>query len=171
MTDLLNVKFITGKRSNTKKKKKKKTRQKDGECRNNIFENLRGKSMVHPSILHTQAFKLFKKVQHVFVMFAGSLSGKNVIKLTVSRYTSEICNTCFTKKSEWICLSYDKYLRKKRWPQINNLQLCLRTEELDSLCLIELMLISQIIPIMFIAANVKRAQHRLKGPCVLVPAV
>ena len=168
MTDLLNVKFITGKRSNTKKKKKK--RQKDGECRNNIFENLRGKSMVHPSILHTQAFK-FKKVQHVFVMFAGILSGKNVIKLTVSRYTSEICNTCFTKKSEWICLSYDKYLRKKRWPQINNLQLCLRTEELDSLCLIELMLISQIIPIMFIAANVKRAQHRLKGPCVLVPAV
>ena len=33
------------------------------------------------------------------------------------------------------------------------------------------MLISQIIPIMFIAANVKGAQHGLKGPCVLVPAV
>ena len=31
-------------------------------------------------------------------MFAGSLSGKNVIKLTVSQYTPEICNACFTKK-------------------------------------------------------------------------
>ena len=46
--------------------------------------------MVHPSILHTQAFKLFKKVQHVFVMFAGSLSGKNVIKLIHQKYVIHV---------------------------------------------------------------------------------
>ena len=49
------------KKKQHQKKKQKKKRQKDGECRNNIFENLRGKSMVHPSILHTQAFKLLEK--------------------------------------------------------------------------------------------------------------
>ncbi len=37
-------------------------------------------------------------------------------------------------------------------------------------CPIEVMLISQIIPFMFIVAKTKGAQHGLKGQCVLVPA-
>ena len=96
-----------------------------------------------------------------------------MIKLTVSRYTLEICKACFTKKSKWICLSCDKYLEKNEIPieaKTNNLQLCPRIDELDSLYSIELMLISQIIPLMFIVARVKGAQHVLKGQCVLVPA-
>ena len=54
--------------------------------------------------------------------------------------------------------------------QANNLQLCSKFDELDSLCPIELMLISQIIPFMFIVAKHKDAQHGLKCQCVLVPA-
>ena len=53
--------------------------------------------------------------------------------------------------------------------QVNNLELCPTFSELDRLCPIELMLISQIIPFMFIVAKTKGAQHGLKGQCVLVP--
>ena len=53
--------------------------------------------------------------------------------------------------------------------QVNNLELCATFSELDRLCPIELMLISQIIPFMFIVAKIKGAQHGLKGQCVLVP--
>ena len=54
--------------------------------------------------------------------------------------------------------------------QCNNLELCPKIEELENLCPIELMLISQIIPFMFIVAKIKGAQHGLKRKCVLVPA-
>ena len=54
--------------------------------------------------------------------------------------------------------------------QVNNLELCPTFSELDRLCPIELMLISQIVPFMFIVAKKKKeAQHGLKGQCVLVP--
>ena len=53
--------------------------------------------------------------------------------------------------------------------QVNNLELCPTFSKLDRLCPIELMLISQIIPFMFIVAKTKGAQHGLKGQCVLVP--
>ena len=55
--------------------------------------------------------------------------------------------------------------------QVNNLELCPTFSEVDILCPIELMLISQIIPFMFIVAKTKGkgAQHGLKGQCVLVP--
>ena len=134
--------------------------------------------MVYPSILHRQALKLmeedfWKAIQKdpawicdVCWKFEWK---KNVIKLTVPRYAPEICNTCFTKNSEWICLSFNKYLRKNK-TQANNLQLCSRIEELDSLCPIELMLISQTTPFMFIVVILKGAQHGLKRHCVLVPA-
>ena len=62
--------------------------------------------------------------------------------------------------------------KKKKMPmqaQANNLELCPKLEELECLCPIELMLISQIIPFMFIVAKHKGAQHGLKGQCVLVP--
>ena len=52
--------------------------------------------------------------------------------------------------------------------QVNNLELCPTFSELDRLCPIELMLISQIIPFMFIVVKAKRAQHGLKKQCVLV---
>ena len=64
-----------------------------------------GKSMVHPSILDTKTFKLIEKgflkaVQegpmHICNVCWKFEWKKNVIKLTVSPYTPEICNTCFT---------------------------------------------------------------------------
>ena len=53
--------------------------------------------------------------------------------------------------------------------QVNNLELCPTFSELDRLCPIELMLISQIVPFMFIVTKTKGAQYGLKGQCVLVP--
>ena len=53
--------------------------------------------------------------------------------------------------------------------QLNNMEHCCKFSELDRLCPIELMLISQIIPFVFIVAKTKVAQHGLKGHCVLVP--
>ena len=54
--------------------------------------------------------------------------------------------------------------------QLSYMELSTKFNELDRLCPIELMLISQIIPFMFIVAKTKDAQHRLKRQCVLVPA-
>ena len=54
--------------------------------------------------------------------------------------------------------------------QLSNKELCPIFSELDRLCPIELMLISQIIPSMFIVAKTKGTRHELKGQCVLVPA-
>ena len=51
--------------------------------------------------------------------------------------------------------------------QVNNLGLCPTLSELDRLCRVELMLISQIIPFMFFVAKIEGAQHGLKGQCVL----
>ena len=53
--------------------------------------------------------------------------------------------------------------------QVNNLELGPTFSELDRLCPIEFMLISQIIPCMFIVAKTKGAQHGHKGECVLLP--
>ena len=54
--------------------------------------------------------------------------------------------------------------------QANGLQLNRIEDELKDLCPLELMLISQIIPFMYIVAKHKGAQFGLKGQCVLVPA-
>ena len=53
--------------------------------------------------------------------------------------------------------------------RLNNLQLCPKFSELQRLCHIEIMLMSQIIPFMFIVAKTKGGQHGLKGECASVP--
>ena len=53
--------------------------------------------------------------------------------------------------------------------QANNLKPCSKVKELDHLCPLELTLISQIIPFMYIGGTQKDAQHGLKGQCVLFP--
>ena len=53
--------------------------------------------------------------------------------------------------------------------QNNNMELSPKFNEFESLYSVELMLISQIIPFMFIVAKAKGAQHGLKGQCVLAP--
>ena len=86
--------------------------------------------------------------------------------------TKDIYNECTTGKSDWICKSCHNSMSKNKMPmqaQVNNLELCPTFSELDRLCPIELMLISQIIPFMFIVAKIKGIQHGLKGQCILVP--
>ena len=97
---------------------------------------------------------------------------RNVIKLKESKYQTDIYNKCTTGKSDWICKSYHSSIMKNKMPmqaQLNNMEPCTKFSESDRLCPIELMLISQIIPFMFIFAKLKGAQHRLKRQCVLVP--
>ena len=53
--------------------------------------------------------------------------------------------------------------------QVSNMELCPKFSDLDGLCPIELILISQVVPFTFIVAETKGAQHGLKGQCVLVP--
>ena len=53
--------------------------------------------------------------------------------------------------------------------QKNNIELSPKFNEFESLYPVELMLISQIIPSMFIVAKAKGAQHGLKGQFVLAP--
>ena len=48
----------------------------------------------------------------------------------------------------------------------NGLNHCPKVAALDNLCALEITLISQIIPFMFIVGKAKGAQHGLKGQCV-----
>ena len=141
--------------------------------------------MVDPSILETEAFKLIQKEFQMAInegpTYICDICLKfefrtNVIKLKVSNYDTDVFNESHTCKSEcnseWICNTCHQSLLKKKMPvqaQANNLKLCPRIKELDDLCPLELMLISQIIPFMFIVAKHKGAQYGLKGQCVLVP--
>ena len=51
----------------------------------------------------------------------------------------------------------------------NNMEFCPKSSELHRVCPVELMLISQIIPFMFIVVETKDSQHGLKRQCLLVP--
>ena len=53
--------------------------------------------------------------------------------------------------------------------QKNNVELCPRFDELERLCPVLLLIASQIMSFMFIAANMTDAQYGLQGHCVLVP--
>ena len=167
---------------NDDKKRKKEIREKAKDKRNDIFNSVQTCSMVDPCILKTPAFKLveeeFKSAIKEGPTYICDICWKyefrkNVIKLQDSKYERSLYEECTTGKAEWICRSCHTSLSKKKMPmqaQANNLKLCPKFEELDNLCPIELMLISQIIPFMFIVAKTKGAQHGLKGQCVLVPA-
>ena len=138
-------------------------------------------NMTVPCILTTAAFRLieqdFKGVIQEGPTYSRDICWKfefrrNVIKLKEPKYQADIYNECTTGKSDWICKSCHNSMSKNKMPmqaQVNNLELCPTFSELDRLCPIELMLISQIIPFMFIVAKTKGAQHGLKGQCVLVP--
>ena len=91
---------------------------------------------------------------------------KNVIKLKETKYQTDIDNRYTTGKSDWICKSCHNATMKNKTPlqaQHNKMELCHKFIELDRLCPIELMLVSQIIPFMLIITKSKGAQHGLKG--------
>ena len=138
--------------------------------------------MVDPSIIDTPAFKLIEEEYKEEIKkgpdYICDICWKteyriNVIVLDPSKYDKKLFDKCHTGKSMWICKSCDKAMKKKKMPmqaQANGLELCPKYDELENLCPLELMLVSQIMPFMFIIAKTKGAQHGLKGQCVLVPA-
>ena len=104
-------------------------------------------------------------------MYVGNLNFE-IIVLNGLKYQTGICNKFSTGKSDCICRRCHKSMLKNKMPmqpQKNKMGLCPKFNEFESLCPIELMLISQIIPLMFIVAKAKGAQHGLKGQRVLVP--
>ena len=149
--------------------------------RNSIFDNVQMCSVTDPCILTTPAFRLIEED------FSGTIQEsstqicdicwkfkfrRNLIKLKEPKYQDDIYNECTTGKSDWIFKSCHNFMLKNKMPmqvQVNNMELNPTFSDLDRLCLIELMLIFQIIPFMFIVAKTKGAQHGLKGQCVLVP--
>ena len=91
------------------------------------------------------------------------------MKLRDSKYQTDIYNKCTTGVPDWICKSCHNSMMKNKTimhAQLSNMELCPKFSELSRLCPIELMLIFQIIPFMFIVAKTKGVQH---GQCVLMP--
>ena len=85
----------------------------------------------------------------------------------------EIFKNRFEGKEEYICKTCDEQLKKVKIPPqalVNGLAVSPTVEELEDLCPLELMLMSQIIPFMSIVPKHKGAQFSLIGQCVLVPA-
>ena len=167
---------------NADKKRKTDKRYIKKDARDEAFDNVQGMSMVDPAILGTAAYKIIEKDFRNAIMEGPTYvcdicikteQRKTVIKLNANKYEKEMFEKCHKGIYEWICQSCHNFLSKGKMPpqaQANNLELCPKVKELDDLCPIELMLISQIIPFMFIVAKHKGAQHGLKGQCVLVPA-
>ena len=150
--------------------------------REQAFKAVQGTSMVDPDILKSEAYEYVKK-DFVLAISQGPdyectvcfklEFRRTVVTLNASRYDEKIYDQCYQQKTQWICKSCDKYMRKGKIPpqaQVNNMYLCPKFEELDRLSYLECMLISQIIPFMFIVAKQKSSQDGLKGQCVLVPA-
>ena len=102
----------------------------------------------------------------------------NVKIMNPEKYDHDIFSKCKTdincnEDTVYICNSCDRSLKKGKMPsqaQNNGLKLNNVFKEIDDLCPLELSLVSQIIPFMFIVAKHKGAQFGLKGQVVLVPS-
>ena len=53
--------------------------------------------------------------------------------------------------------------------QLKTVELCPKFSEMDRVCPIELILISEIVPYMFIVVKTKEVQHGPKEHCILMP--
>ena len=123
--------------------------------------------MVDPSILTTPAFRLieedFKSALQEGPTYICDICWKfefqrNFIKLMEPKYQTDIYNKCTNGKSGWICKSCHNSMSKNKMPmqaQVSNMELCPKFSVLNRLRPIELMLISQIIPFMFIVAKTR----------------
>ena len=107
-----------------------------------------------------------------YVIFVGSFYFEKML-IHCSKYQIDVyIIKCTTSKSDWICKSCLKSVLKNKMSMqayVNNLEISPKFIELDGLCPIELMSISQIISFMFIAIRTKDSQRWIEGQCVLVP--
>ena len=142
--------------------------------RNSAFNNVQIFSMFDSFILTTPVFRIIEEVVKSAIQEGPTYIcdicwkfefRRNVIKLKEPKYQTDINDECTTGKSDWICKSCHNSMSKNKMPmqaQINNMELYLKFSESNRLCPVELMLISQIIPFMFIVAKTKGVQHGLK---------
>lgn len=135
--------------------------------------------MAH-SILGIPAFKLteeedflwqFKRSQHTFVIFAGSLSEKVIELSWLFLDTFQKCAIDALVKIGMNLLVLWQIPEKKNTmqTQAKNLKLCPWIEKLDYLCSIKVMLISQMFPFIFIIANVKGVSRDLRKIQTVLP--
>ena len=128
---------------------------------NSIFNIVQICSMIDPATLTTPAFRLIKEdfktaIQedppYIYDICWKFEFQRSVIKLKELKYQTNIYNECNTDKSDWTCKSCHNSMSKNKMPlqaQLNKMELCAKFTALDRLCTIELRLISQIIPFMF----------------------
>ena len=162
-----------------------KTRDGISHMHNNVHDN----DMTDPNILDSEAylymFSEFEKSIEQGPTYICNICWTfvyrtDVICLVPDKYS--IHNDMFTKcktncksldNKEYICNSCDHSLKKGKMPsqaQINGMHLNTIYDAIDDLCPLELSLVSQITPFMFIVPRHRGAQHGLKGQVVLVPS-
>ena len=89
------------------------------------FKAVKGRSMSDPSILNTRAYEILS--QEVFDAFKQGPEyecticlklefKRSVIRLDDSRYDEMVFEKCYQKKSEWVCKSCDKWMKKGKTP-------------------------------------------------------
>ena len=142
-------------RKDDKKRKMSKPLQTLDE-RNSIFNNVQMCSKFDTSILTTPVFRLneedFKSTiqegrTYICDICCRFEFRRNVIKLKEPKYQTDIYNGRTTGKSDWTCKSCLNSMLKNKMPihaQLNSIELCPKFSELNRLCPIELMLISDI---------------------------
>ena len=130
-----------------------------------FFNDVQMFNIVDPSILTTPAFRLIEEdfgsaIQegptYICDICWQFVFRRNVNNLKEPKYQTDIYNECTTGKSDWGCKSCHNSMSKNKMPiqkQLNNMELCSKFSELDRLCPIELMLVCQIIPFIFIATK------------------
>ena len=95
--------------------------------------------------------------------------------MKIGRYDAVVFEHCYKSKLHTpdgrevrICHNCNKFSKKKKMPpkaQANNLELNPKYKELEDLCIIELTLISQIIPFMSLIGKQRGSQCGLRGQC------
>ena len=143
--------------------------------------------MTDSNILDTDAYmnmlSCFEKSIEHGPTLTGNICWKfeyrtNVICLDPEKYSehNDLFSKCRTEqtsddKTQYVCKSCDCSLKKGKMPsqtQNNGMQLNNMYDAINDLSSLELSLVSQIIPFMFIVAKHRGAQHGLKGQVVLV---
>ncbi|XP_066926766.1 uncharacterized protein [Clytia hemisphaerica] len=158
--------------------------------RDKEFHKVQSKSMADPSITLSKAFEIVKQdfdyvisegptnKCHICIKWEYKGNAKRFLHKEYENLAMfQLCDVpntdCDSEEIYWICHPCDKAIKKEQLPvqaQANNLQLSPKLPELEELCPIEMMLVSQIIPFMFIVPKHKGGQQGLKGQCVMVPA-
>ena len=149
-----------------------------------MFLDVQSYDMTDPRILDTDAYEHmlceFNKEIDKGPTYVCNICWKfeyktNILIFHAEKYDPDLLQKCKPtgKNTGYICKGCDRYLKRTMMPpqaQTNGLHLNEVFPEINDLCPLELSLVSQIIPFMFIVPRHRGAQHGLKGLVVLVPS-